>query len=227
MLNKSKMFTYNGKRMVTWNPFTGCNFNCSYCWARKLAEGKLKASYPNGFIPEFHPNRINRKFKAGEFVFVSSMGDISFCPDYDYVEIMSTVADNPETRFLILTKAPSMYIANQFPPNIYAGATIETNRDITLNYSKAPNPRQRALDMMMSDYQPKFISIEPIMDFDLAVFAEWLYDINPEIVEIGADNYHNDLPEPSWDKVYKLIDILTLHGVKVIQKDGLQRLNLI
>ena len=62
------------------------------------------------------------------------------------------------------------------------------------------------------------------MDFDLIEFSNWMYDINPEIVEIGADNYRNSLPEPSWDKVYKLIDILTLHGINVIQKDGLERL---
>ena len=71
----------------TWNPFTGCEWRCSYCWARRLAEGKLKKQYQHGFVPEFHPNRVERHFKPGEFVFVSSMGDISFCPDYDFVEI--------------------------------------------------------------------------------------------------------------------------------------------
>lgn len=208
----------------TWNPFTGCGFDCTYCWARRLAEGKFKKSYPNGFVPEFHQNRANMTFKPDDFVFVSSMGDISFCPDYDYVEIMSTIAENDKTRFLIQTKNPSMFIGNQFPPNVYTGTTIETNRDITLNYSKAPNPRQRALDMIMNQHPTKFLSIEPIMDFDLDIFATWVMDIDPEIVEIGADNYKNNLPEPSWDKVYKLIDILTLCGIKVVQKDGLERL---
>ena len=66
--------------------------------------------------------------------------------------------------------------------------------------------------------------IEPVIGFDLVEFSNWIYDLNPEIVEIGADNYHNGLPEPSSDKVYKLIDILTLHGVNVIQKLGLERL---
>ena len=208
----------------TWNPFTGCGFDCSYCWAKALSKGKLAASYPNGFVPTFHPKRVNRKFKAGEFVFVSSMGDISFCPDYDFVEIMSTIADNPDAHFLIQTKNPSMYIANQFPPNVYTGTTIETNRETTLNYSKAPNTEQRYKDMVMNEHPHRFLSIEPIMDFDLIEFSNWIYDIEPEIVEIGADNYHNGLPEPSWDKVNKLINILTLHGVQVKRKDGLDRL---
>ena len=60
----NKMFTYQGKRLKTWNPFTGCNFNCSYCWARKLAEGKLKNSYPNGFIPTTHPD---------DFIYIPSL----------------------------------------------------------------------------------------------------------------------------------------------------------
>lgn len=207
----------------TWNPFTGCRWDCSYCWARRLAEGKLKKQYPNGFVPEFHPNRVNRKFRPGAFVFVSSMGDIFFC-DETYPEIMGTIVDNPETKFLLQTKSPSMFIGNDFPPNVYTGCTIETNRDVTLNYSKAPNPRQRTLDMIMNQHPYKFLSIEPIMDFDLEIFSAWIYDISPEIVEIGADNYKNNLPEPSWDKIYKLMDILILHGVKVVQKDGLERL---
>ena len=77
---KEKMFTYNGKRMKSWNLFTGCNFNCSYCWARQLAETRLKASYPNGFIPTTHPDRFNRQFQPDDFVFPISMGDIAFAP---------------------------------------------------------------------------------------------------------------------------------------------------
>jgi protein gp37 len=205
----------------TWNPFTGCKWDCTYCWARKLAEGKLKKQYPNGFVPEFHENRVNRKFKAGEFVFVSSMGDISFCENL-YPEIIGNIEDNPKTNFLLQTKNPAMFVANDFPPNVYTGATIETNRDITV--SKAPHPRHRALDMIMNQHPYKFLSIEPVMDFDLEIFSTWIHDISPEIVEIGADNYHNNLTEPSWEKVTRLIDILTLHGVKVVEKDGLRRL---
>src|SRR3990167_1875162 len=171
---------------MTWNPFTGCKFDCSYCWARGLADGKLKASYPNGFLPTFHPERLKVKFKPDDFVFVSSMGDISFTGLEDYDKLDTVIQDFPETKFLLQTKHPDIFVCGYpFPDNVYHGVTIETNRPILV--SKAPSPEMRYGIMTLDKHPHKFVSIEPIMDFDLDVFSKWLIDINPEIVEIGAD----------------------------------------
>lgn len=219
----TKMFTYNGKRLLTWNPFTGCNFNCSYCWARKLAETKLKASYPNGFLPMFHPERLKVKFQPDDFVFVCSMGDISFASLEVMNRVTATIKNYPATSFLFCSKAPSFLRAGRFlEPNIYLGTTIETNRYYRVSNAPTPEERYSAVREIVNPH--KFLSIEPVMDFDFIEFSNWIYDINPEIVEIGADNYKNNLPEPSGDKVLKLIEVLTLHGVNVVQKQGLERL---
>ena len=217
-----KMFTYNGKRMVTWNPFTGCNFNCSYCWARKLAETKLKASYPEGFIPTTHPDRLNKRFKPDDFVFVCSMGDIAFAPSIVIEVIISTAQKYPETKFLLCTKDPEIYRKVVYhQPNIYFGTTLETDRQY--NVSRAPSPLQRLYSIRQSSHSHKFVSIEPIMDFN-PEFVDWILTIKPEIVEIGADNYGHNLPEPSWDKVAQLMGKLRASGITVIEKDGLERL---
>ncbi len=219
----SKMFTYQGKRLKTWNPFTGCNFNCSYCWARKLAEGKLKNSYPNGFIPEFHPDRFNKRFKPNDFVFVCSMGDISFAPFIVLDNVIRIALKCPDTKFLLCTKDPARY--RQFatiPNNIYLGTTIETTEDFAVSY--APAVRERYSAMMGLYHQKKFLSIEPIMDFDLMQFVWWIEDIKPEIVEIGADNYNNQLPEPEPQKVRNLLNHLRQICPTVIEKQGLERL---
>ena len=35
----------DGKQGYSWNPITGCLNNCEYCYARKLANGRLKSRY--------------------------------------------------------------------------------------------------------------------------------------------------------------------------------------
>ena len=209
----------------TWNPFTGCGFNCKYCWAKSLADGKYKSAYPNGFIPEVHLKRFSAKFKDGEKIFVTSMGDISFCPKPELKLLLGIINMYPETTFLFCTKNPAIYC--QFPElnNAYYGSTIETNRTYPASISKAPDVRLRYAIMTALENVKKFVSIEPIMDFDVDIFSQWIIDINPEIVEIGADNYRHNLPEPTWDKVSAMIERIKSKGIQVKQKDGLQRLN--
>ena len=217
------MFTFNGKRMVTWNLFTGCNFYCSYCWARKLAEGKLKRSYPNGFIPTTHPDRFNRHFKPDDFVFPVSMGDIAFAPFLILNTIIECAKRHPATKFVLCSKDPVRYRQAAFyPPNIYLGTTLETTEDFAVSY--APSVKERYHEMMKLYHQHKFISIEPIMNFDLKQFVWWIEDIKPEIIEVGADNYHNNLPEPEPYKVNALLAYLKQICPTVIEKDGLDRL---
>ena len=70
--------------------------------------------------------------------------------------------------------------------------------------------------MLLLKSPHKFISIEPVMDFDIEVLVRWMQDIHPEIVEIGYDNYAHHLPEPPLSKTEELIKSLsTFTNVKV------------
>ena len=63
------------------------------------------------------------------------------------------------------------------------------------------------------------ISIEPILDFDLDHFVEWILDFNPSFgVSVGYDNYGCRLPEPPLAKTLQLIEQLEKHGIKVERK---------
>jgi len=222
----SRMFTVAGKTMVTWNVFKGCRFFCRYCNASRLAKGRLKHSprYQDGFAPAFIEAEMERSFHPGQFVFVAYMGDIFWAMAPDVERIIDRIRQFPETTFLFLTKAPEVYLQWEvdFPDNLLLGTTIESNRDHQV--SKAPTAVERFQALSKVAHPRKFLSIEPIMDFDLGTLVSWVRDLHPEIVEVGADNYRNDLPEPSWGKVSALVCCLSDIVPEVVEKPGLDRL---
>jgi protein gp37 len=169
---------------------------------------------------------LNKRFKPGEFIFVAYMGDISFATREEVMRILDRINDFPETNFLIQSKNPWKFWDWQvdFPRNVYLGTTIETNRDYYL--TKAPPPLERFRMLTGYGHNLKFLSIEPIMDIDLDILTDWVRLMNPDIVEIGADNYHNHLVEPPWWKVESLINNLRDICPKVVEKEGLERLKL-
>ena len=216
--------------MTTWNVFCGCKFNCTYCDARKLAETRLRNSprYIMGFVPHLVPSELWKNFKPGEWVFVCYMGDVFWAESKDLDQIISNTYRNPLAKFLFMSKDPRCFDAweragHQLPVNAYIGTTLETNRWHP-ELSEAPAPETRAAAMMTSTHPNKLISIEPVMDFDLPELVSWVKAIQPQLVYIGADNYHNDLPEPPWDKLQELINKLRSYCPEVIEKPGLERL---
>jgi len=152
------------------------------------------------------------------------MGDISFATKEEVLRILKRIEQFPLTWFLIQSKNPKKFWEWDviFPPNVYLGTTIETNRDYVL--TKAPPPMNRYINLANYPHSQKFLSIEPIMDFDLGVLVEWVVKINPHIIEVGADNYNNNLPEPKWEDVERLLESLRKICPKVIEKEGLERL---
>ncbi|MEM1528493.1 MAG: DUF5131 family protein, partial [Sulfolobales archaeon] len=152
------------------------------------------------------------------FVFVSDMGDL-FCdeiPDEWILKVLEHVGRFPNTYFLFLTKNPSRYLefTRKFPPNAVLGATIETDSDALYlesrpPISRAPPPSARYRAMAELDWPMKFVSVEPVLDFDLERFTKWIREIDPFMVYVGYDNYGHRLPEPPMEKTLRLVEALS------------------
>ncbi|KKM08130.1 hypothetical protein LCGC14_1726910, partial [marine sediment metagenome] len=191
----SRMFPFINK---TWNPIAGgpCLYDCDYCWARAMIEDpnpkwdNLRKKYTGPM--RLHEAAMKVRFKPEDFVFVCDMMDIGDprIPRNATTALFKKIESHPDTRFLLLTKNPYWYIVwldrlpgnDRLPKNVYLGATIETNLDHTQAVSHAPSTTYRlnimaALKVRYPD-RPRFISIEPIMDFSDG-FAQELIDLDP------------------------------------------------
>jgi DNA repair photolyase len=216
-----RMFTFI---TCTWNPIVGCLHNCVYCWARKLAETKLKnIERYKDFNPKLIIAELGRKFATGTFVFISDMGDWlgEWVKEKWIKEVIETASDSQLASFLSLTKNPDRYFKFFFPESFVLGTTVETNRDSCYSqFSKAPLPSRRlkALRDLRYGSNPVFMAIEPIMDFDLEDFSQQIIDIHPWVVAVGYDNYNNNLLEPSLEKTKQLIAKLEGNHIRVFRK---------
>ena len=87
--------------------------------------------------------------------------------------------------------------------------------------SKAPKPSIRYQQFLNLDYPRKVVTIEPVMDFDVDIFAKWIIDLNPMYVYLGFNSRPKQvqLPELSESKVKELISVLTEAGIQIKPKD--------
>jgi DNA repair photolyase len=206
-----------------WNTVKGsCFHDCEYCYCKRW--GDLP---PVHFAPkelkEF--DRDCKKFGPGLFIFVGSGCDM-FAEDIPKQWIYDTLnkCNEYNNRYLFQSKNPARierYIDCLTVPFVVC-TTLETNRwypDIMRNAPKIED-RVKGMELLKAK---KYVTIEPIMDFDLESFVELVKRCEPEQVNVGADSGGNHLPEPCIDKVQELIIELKKFTV-IAQKRNLNRL---
>lgn len=199
----------------TWNTIKGeCYHDCSYCYMKRW--GKLKPVH-------FDEKELKADIGSGNFIFVGSSCDM-FAENIPHEWIERTLEHMAkfDNKYLLQTKNPARLGAFILPANISICCTIETNRFLPRIMGNSPDPIDRALFMGLLT-NDKYITIEPIMDFDLASFVQYLKIANPRQVNIGADSGRHGLPEPTKEKVLMLVSELEKFTI-IHNKANLKRL---
>ena len=203
---------------ATWNTVKGeCPHGCTYCYMKRW--GKQKPV-------RFDEKELKTDLGSGNTIFVGSSCDL-FAEDIDLSWIIATLqyCCKFDNTYLFQTKNPERmaFYHKYFPEKTKLCTTIETNRIYPNYMGNTPEPEMRAIQMTQFIKWDAFVTIEPIMDFDLYELVKLIKLCHPQQVNIGADSGNNHLPEPSKEKILALIEELKKFTV-IDQKRNLKRL---
>jgi protein gp37 len=201
----------------TWNPISGrCQFECDYCYCKRFPRGELR----------LREGCFKDNLGEKNTIFIGSSTDM-FAPNVQsqwIKKVLEYCKKFQENTYVFQSKNPKRFkeFKDLFPDKTFLGTTIETNRD-TGEYSYASLTEDRT--NWLKDYYGfnKFVTIEPIMDFDVEHLTDLIKEIKPNFINIGADSKNSGLPEPSKQKIEGLIKELKKF-TKVNIKDNLKRL---
>ena len=173
-------------------------------------------------------NELSVRYGSGKTIFIEHMNDLfAEAVPIELIDvILSHCREWPDNTYVFQTKNPARMAAiplDWWPSKRIIGTTIETNRPFVSAVSNAPPTEQRAYAMKMLAGR-KFITVEPILEFDVAELATMIIDAKPEFANIGADSKGHGLPEPAYTKVEALIRALRRGGIEVKEKHNLERL---
>jgi len=203
----------------TWNTVKGaCYHDCSYCYMKR--RGRLNpVRFDQKELKEFDRDMI--KYGEGQFIFVGSSCDM-FANNILEEWIIDTIkhCDKYDNRYMFQTKNPKN-IRRILTYQSHVCVTLETNRHYPEIMRNSPKPIER-IEQMRLIRHPLYITIEPIMDFDLDIFVEMLKSCDPIQINIGADSGGNKLPEPDRGKLDELIaeiqKFTTIHNKRNLTK---------
>jgi protein gp37 len=196
----------------TWNPLAGeCPHKCTYCstnnWKKRMPVIREKYSGPL----RLDEKQLSKNLGNGKTYFVCAQNDLfaKKVPD-EFIEKVMDACEQYDNTYLFQTKNPKRFNeipASWFPVNTILCTTIETNRYYP-QMGKTPDVFNRAFEMSKIVGFTKYVTIEPIMDFDLEDMVDLIRLCGADKINIGADSKGNHLPEPSKEKLLALIDEL-------------------
>jgi len=213
-----------GWAMWSWNPVTGCNHGCDYCYARAIATSRdMAAYYPAGFTPLFHHERLDAPANtpvpgraaadpAHGRVFVCSMADLfgAWVPQEWIDQVVASTVANSQWEYLYLTKFPQRYDRLQLPASGWIGASVDEQH--------RAEPTLAAM-RKVSGVKVKWLSLEPLLE---PIKFSTLEGIDMIVIGAQSENIgQNSSFSPPFEWVANLVATARRDGCKVWLKTNL------
>jgi protein gp37 len=169
--------------------------------------------------PEFFPERLKAlESKKPQVVFMDSMSDIADWEPEWTEQIYRACEDNPQHKYLFLTKRPIYAVPYPFYLNFHE------NKNWWLGVSVCSQEnliRCQELFGETTEDTNRFVSIEPIQDYidmrDNIYYANWLI--------CGSETGNRKdkiIPEKSW--IDKIVYDCRKHNIPIFMKESLRSL---
>ena len=180
-----------GWAAYSYNPVTGCNHKCIYCYAAAMSK-----RFGWSFEPTLHEDRLSAPAntpinpKLNNRVFVCSMGELfgPWVPDEWIEKVFESVRSNPQWTFLFLTKSPERLATLNWPPNAWIGVTIDTQARVEVA-TEAFN--------LLSGPNIKFVSCEPLLE-KIILTHKLLQNLDWLIIGAKSDGQKKVQPVTKW-----------------------------
>jgi len=234
----------DGSQGFTWNPITGCLNGCEYCYARRLANGRLKQRYlaneriaginphesvpyipagmrelelRNPFYPRFWEDRFYKMPMYGKpkGIFVCDMSDL-----------FGIGIPEEWTRMILtrikMSEGHRFYLLTKQPQNLTKFSPFPENCWVGVTATNAKMAEEAGFWLWEVKSKVKFISFEPLLEQIPVRFADYIGEGVEGIkwIIIGAQTGPYKPPKIEW--VQEIVDAADKAGVAVFLKDNLE-----
>ena len=210
----------------TWNPITGCLNGCEYCYARRLANTRLKERYLghgelymkglvdlDPFYPRFWEDKLYHPWGGKpKGIFPCDMSDLFGIgiPQEWTEKVLNLCRLHEQNRYYLLTKQPQNLIKfSPFPDNCWVGVSATSHEQW----------KEAGKGLRQIEASVKYFSFEPLLHRVGVSF----YDFDDDIkwVIIGAQTKPYKPPDVRW--VQEIIVACREAGIPYFLKENLRK----
>ena len=230
-LTKSKGNMYEWVTHTHSHLLGKCPHGCHYCYVQAMAKRfpVMKERYSGEL--RLDPKSLRVDYGEDKTIFIDHLNDLfaaAVLPEFIDL-VVGHCAAFPKNAYVFQSKNPGKMNEYVMPlrnrvKGLILGTTIESNRwHECMGNSLSPFRRTIGIEKCRHNFET-FITIEPILDFDLKEFCEMLRFARPDFINIGADSKGHGLDEPSYDKIMALVEDMNYAGIEIRKKVNLDRL---